>query len=280
MLVFFLLLCYLGSGCSEGTYLAEKKFYHANRRLLELIKDKKQLDPSDERIDDLIFDFKEITMFYPYWDRTMHAHYKLAGLYELKKNYKAAKGEYEIICKHFVKDRENCANALRSIANLYELEENWLEAERMYMRIASEYPYTIVGLLVRPYLARYYYKNGQKEKSERTLEDAVIFYKQAIEANISDAVAISSIEFAIDCYRHLGQPKQAFEFLDYLAAKYPDSVVQLRAFFHLAEFFKHSTDKKEKAIEYYQLILEKYPDAMLAKEAKQEIEKLTKQVKQ
>ncbi len=275
ILLIMLIAIFLGSGCGEGTYRAEKMFWQANYRLKNLIaqKDEKSLTP--DQIDSLIFSFKEITIRYPRWENTSKAHFILASLYLMKSKPETARQEYELVYKDFPSQIELCAMALKNIAVLYELEDKWEQAEQIYRRIIEEYHYTNVGLMVSLNLAQQYKKKGHLEKAKVAFQDALKCYKEVIRQQQNLLTVINAVDFAVACVLNLEGPEPAIEFLQSLKVRYAGSEIELRAIFNIAKVYQYNVNNKEEAIKYYQQILEKDPNRSLGQKAREEIEKLS-----
>ena len=155
---YIILICFIAvvcSGCGEGKYKSEKMFFHAQHKLLEIEQSHKETQTIDaDAANELIIDFKEITMRYPFGAQTMQSYFNIALLYQLKgDNGKAVKG-YLKICEEYPQRPENCANALRFAAEVREKSNDWEKAEKLYQRLKNEYPYTVAGILVPLYFAQ------------------------------------------------------------------------------------------------------------------------------
>ncbi|MCP4649466.1 MAG: tetratricopeptide repeat protein [PVC group bacterium] len=263
------------TGCGEGTYVAEKKFYHAQRRFAETEKNAKDGQLTDAQIDEAILDFKEIVMRYPKWEPSLQAQFKLALLYNKKGNYKQAVKEFEKVCTDFAVDIENGANALRHIANIWEQQNNWLEAEKVYKSIQKDYTYTLVGVLVPIYLAQRYYSIGETEKSRIATIEALDFYKDIIEKQPESIPAAASVNHAADCLRSLGRKEEMIAYLESLLEKYPNALIAQRALLKLAGYYQLREKDNKKASMYYQKLIDNYPNSKLSQKAAKEIKKLT-----
>lgn len=266
------------SGCGEGEYVAEKKYFHANRKLAILEKSAKEGKELDKAlINELVFAYKEIILRYPFWDNAIPAQFNVALLYRMKNDLEQARKEYERICKDNSRDKENCANALRHIANIWEQENNWEEAEKVYKKIHEEYRFTIVGTLVPIYLAQKYYIRGEIEKSKIATEYAYNFYKEFISSQPENIASITAIDFLIECARSLGATDDMAVFIQALADKHPNTVIELRCLYKLGRFYQDVEKQSQAALKYYTEVLQKYPDSKIAQDLSKEIKTFSKE---
>jgi len=269
LVIFFFLLSL--TGCGEGTYVAEKKYFHANIMFYDLRGKDADGSLTNDDIDRVILLFREITMKYPFWERSAEAHLKIGKLLERRKKYDAAIKEYMLIPKNFSKNRELAALALKSAATIYEVRHDWQSAEQIYERIIREYPYTAIGLVVPIYLGKKYAKMNLFDKSEQSYHKAIKFYKSIIEKDVKEDTILRLIDFVLTCCLDLGQNQQALDFLQELEKKDPDSIVAARCLFKTAEIYDLKLNEQTLARQYYQELIERFPKLKISKKVKEKI---------
>ena len=265
-LILLILLAVFCVSCGEGTYISEKKFFHAQHKLLKLeqaIKAGEKID--NEKADSLIMAFKEITIRYPYGKQTMQSYFNIAFLYQLKgENDKAVKG-YLKICEEFPQKLENCANAIRFAAEIREKSNDWEKAEVLYQKLKNEYPYTVAGILVPLYLAQKYHHLGLPDKSVAAAETAVAWYKDVILNHAAEPTSVVAINLLFDSYRILGQKNEFVEFFEQIMKRYPDSKIELLALNKLIAFYYVQPDKQERVTYYFNQMKQKFPKSEITK---------------
>ncbi|RKY34310.1 MAG: hypothetical protein DRP78_06745 [Candidatus Omnitrophota bacterium] len=269
----FVCFCFL-YGCADGTYIAEKKLWHANYKLRQFLTDKDSINNNDERIDELIFSFKEIVMRYPFWERTPQAHFILAKLYKQKKNYSSALKECRKICENFTLRKEDCARALKNIIEIAQLQNDWQEAEKTYETLIKVYSDTSIGLPAMVYLAQEYKKRGELEKAKDIFSNAFEFYKQMISKENAPQISLKAVDLSVICILNLSGANAVTEFLLSLKDEYAGSDIEIQAVLNLAKNFQYNLKQKKEALKYYQYIVEKYPKMNIVPKIKDEIEKL------
>ncbi|MBI4844940.1 MAG: tetratricopeptide repeat protein [Candidatus Omnitrophica bacterium] len=278
-ILLLLVIAYLSvcAGCSDGTYTAEKLFWKANVRFQKLLQGKDTTKDVQKEIDALIFSFSEIILRYPNWKSVPHAHFNIARLYELKNESDKARKEYDKIYEKFSQEAAICVFALNNKAILYERENNWDMAEKIYKQINSLYPYQENTLIVPLYIAQHYMKSDKKEEAQTAFRDALAFYNQAIEnSNETTVLRIGCISYAVSCLLNLEGEEKAVGYLQSLREKYPDPIIDAWTLFNIGKIYQFNLNDKALAIKYYQQIIDKYPDGDLAKKSKAEIEGLSR----
>ncbi|MFH1458948.1 MAG: tetratricopeptide repeat protein [Candidatus Omnitrophota bacterium] len=270
-----LILC---TGCvSEGSFNAEKLLWRADYQWKKNFKEVpagKEEKISEAQRDELIYAYKEITLRYPYWLQTYQAHFKLAKLYLLKGDQQRALKEYDTLCKNFALQPEICAKALKSMAEIYEIQGNWPEAEILYKKIMDEYLNSSIGLLVPLYLAQQYQNQGLTDQAQATFVQALGFYKKIIAEKETALGTLGSIDFAVICILNTKTPQDAIEFLNTLKSNYPNSLIEVRVLWNLARIYQINLNDQIKAKAFYQEIVDKYPQINLAEKAQEQIKDL------
>ncbi|MDD5746734.1 MAG: tetratricopeptide repeat protein [Candidatus Omnitrophica bacterium] len=256
-----LIICGICLGCDDGTYVAEKMYWHAARHEQEMVKRYPQGLPKD-KLDEIILRYREIALKAPFWKGAIHVYFKLAHLYESNKNFTAAEKAYEQVCKDFPFEVEYCANALRMIAINYEEQNEWGKAEKIYDRIHREYSYSLVGLMVPIYVAQRYNAMGKAELSSRKMNEALEFYSATIQSDISQDVTIEAIELIAQCFAGLGREQEGVAFFEKLAQENEGKVTELRSLYKLAQLYYRKKDEfsRGKFEHYIALISRKFPD--------------------
>lgn len=259
------------TGCGEGTYVAEKKFFKANVKFYDLNEKKQKGTLSDKDIDEVILLFKEIALKYPFWPKTAEVHLKIGKLLEQKGKPEAAIKEYEKIVNDFPRNLETAAVALKSIAVYYESRSNWPEAETRYKMIIKNYPYTTIGLVVPIYLAKEYAQKGDFEKARQSYQEAIEFYQGIIEKDVREETILRLMDFMLTCYLDLNQTQQALDFLDKLKNKNQASIVAARCLFKTAEIYEIKLSDQALARKYYEKLIEQFPDLSISEQVREKI---------
>jgi len=269
--IILMLILSVCPGCGDGTYVAEKLNWHALKFEQEILA-AYDGNPPDEAVDELAKDLKEIVMRYPSWRGSSQVHLKLGKIFEDKKKFDQAQEEYRAVYEKFPQQGENASEALKRIAILYEAQNDWKQAKETYSFIQHKYTYTKVGLFVPQYFARRHMALGNKEESWKAFASAVNFYKQTIEKNINDEINMRSMNFLSQCYEIMGQPDQLVEYLNTVMVKHENSNVELAALLNLAQFFEKNPQTRNKALEYYRMVVKRFPDKGIAIKIKEKLD--------
>jgi len=261
------------TGCDSGAYSAEKRFWHASRKYDRLTQNK---DAKAQDYQEMIDTFREITIRYPDWANSARAQFYIGQLYAIENNLPKAREELEVILKEYPANTDICATALFTIAVIYEKEGNWGKAKEALDKVVKDYPDSGTAFQVPLYAAEHYKAKGQTAEAETAYAAAIGKYKKIIADGPKTYGGLMAVDFVVACYGDREQWAEAIDYLATLTRDYPDSLVATKALFVTGAIYQDKLKQPEKALGYYQQIVDKYSKSVFAKPARQLIDLINK----
>jgi len=251
--ILFILVAFYGCG---GDYLPEKYLYKAriNKQKIDI------KSASNEQIDNIISEFHIVTKKWPLSKKAAEAHFEIANLYVAKKEFINAKKELENIVINFSNNAELAADAKFAIGQLYEIEQDDIEkAINSYKELYDLYPLTKKGLYSPLYIAEFYKRNNDIERSNKAYEEAIKHYLRKIEEFGEIKLSAVLQNYIALTYASQGKWQKAVDNWEIIPQKYTQSLLVLPTLITLGEIYFVKLKERSKAIEKYNEVYEKYP---------------------
>ncbi len=267
-----LLACLFISGCEGGTYLAEKRHWHATKKLKSLLTETE--NPTKEDYKPVIDAFREITIRHPRWINTPKVHFQIGQLYEAQGDFQMARKEYGVIKKNFSLNPEISSAAQFKTALTYLLDANWPSTKEEFDKLTKDYPDTKSALQVPIFIAKYYKKIGKEAESEDAYDDALKLYSKKIITffDKTDPKIIFAADFALECYIDRERWEEAISYLDDLISEYPKTVLAPKSLLAAGLISQTKLEDNEKAVKYFDRLIEEYPKSSFSDAAKKQKE--------
>lgn len=252
----------------KGLYNLEKKIWKLQKDYFELAKD--PLTVSDRTFNDLIEKIEVLVKDNPDSDLIREVMILVGRIYELKKDFDAARLEYEHIFNKYKEDDNLSAEVRFLIGKTYEKEGDWEKAELVYRNVSLDYMLTPVGLDVPMYITRYYRKINNYKETLDAYSEAIAHYKIIIAAQPDSLVDLSAMRLLSKCYFEQQRWQESVETLGEILMKYgsssylslKDADVLIKTINVIATFKMKDTDI---AVELYQEIIAQNPKSPLGK---------------
>ena len=180
-----LITALLLTGCREN-YLAEKAYYRANNLLKSIEGSLNKSESEGESLAALepaIKAFSDVKEKYPTSPKAAESLFKIAELRIRQKKFEDARAALRQVIPNFSESGEWASNARFQIAQTYEAESNWTEAEKSYWETAEYHPTHSKGLYAPLYVFLHYKIKMSKDvaKQAEAYQKAVEHYQHYIE---------------------------------------------------------------------------------------------------
>lgn len=261
IIILLLLTMLTLTGC-YGQYKAERDFYLATREYNRFLKniDKAQ----EEDYQQMIVNFRRLTINYPFLDKTAEAQLSIANLYNLQNKLDKALEEYKKVIDNYSNSDEACAKAIFTIGGIYQIKGEGEKAEEYFKKAVEEYPETKTALGIPLYLGRYYKTKEKEEESDAAYLEAISRYKSIIDEDPDGMQGVSAVDYLVSCYVDKGKWQEAVDSLSEIVDKHPQTHVGQKALFVTARIYEIHFQDNEKAEQIYRKIMDKFPNAPLA----------------
>ncbi|MBI4358215.1 MAG: tetratricopeptide repeat protein [Candidatus Omnitrophica bacterium] len=233
-LTFLLLFTFFITGCSSESYRAEKAFYQATKVLKGVTAEQINADPASS-LAPAIASFEKVVEQYPTSPKAAESLFKIADLQFTQKRFKEARETLKKVLPNFSRGGDWAPNARFRIAQLYEAEGRWTEAEKAYWEVADYHPVHQRGFYAPLHILLHYKQLKDTSNQNIAYEKALEHYEQALDA-AGPIQASASIKNAMALV-HLAQnhkEKAREEWLS-IAQDFPSSPFAPLAFLTLAE---------------------------------------------
>jgi len=203
---------------SKSEYAVEKSLWAVQKQYQNIAKDPEAVPPKG--YDDLIERYQKVIHQYPESDKVKMIHFVIGNIYALKKDYEAARRQYEKIKNLYAQDMESVAQAGVRTARTYEMQDNWPKAHEGYQRIVRDYPLTMTGLGVPIYVAAYYKDQNDYEQTLKAFDEAVQYYRKIAKDEDGKQPSFTAMRYLANCYLEQKRWEEAIETLGETLEKY------------------------------------------------------------
>jgi tetratricopeptide (TPR) repeat protein len=234
-----------------GDYLAEKYLFKAN----QLVKNVDLQTISDDQFNKIVKAYEIVTNKWPLSTMSADAHFALANMYVVKKMNDRARQELETIILNFSKNSEIASNARFLFGQTYEIENDLVNADKIYSELYEILPTTKRGLMAPIYIAEMYKKNKDIENSNLAYDKALKHYANKFtELSQIKSGAIFKNYIAL-CYASQGLWNKAIEEWEDLVRLFPDIVLVAPTYLTLGDLYYSKLHERSKAIDAYNKVI-------------------------
>ncbi|MFH0771233.1 MAG: tetratricopeptide repeat protein [Candidatus Omnitrophota bacterium] len=266
---------FIVSGCDSGEYSAEKRFWLASLKYNRLMQNYKTAKPAD--FQEAVNAFREITIRYPFWFNSPKAQFYIGQLSAAQNDISKARDEFSVILKDYSSDKNMCASALFAIARLYEMEGDWNKAKEALEKITKDYSGTGTAFNIPLYIAEHHKKENHVEEANSAYSYALENYKKFVLNNSDKYGSLAALDFVLTCYADQEKWQEAADYLENLIRDYSNSPLAAKSLLMQGVLYQDKLSQPQKAKENYQKVIDKYPDTLFAKSAKQLTDLINKQ---
>jgi len=268
----FVLFSALDSG---GDYALEKKIWKLQRQFNEIAKDPGAVP--DLKYDDVLGKFQAVIDQHPDSKLVPSLYVSLGRLHMMKKDYVAAREQFQLVIRKYPENRELSADALFSAGKTYEVDDNWSKAYETYQSVLKNYPETDIGLSTPLYVAHYYQGKGEEQNAILAYDLAENYYKRVASEHSEKLLGLNALRYLSNCYLEqdrwneaintLGSILEAYASSGHLTVKNTDMMIKtvnVVSAYQLKDY--------DVAIRLYQGILDRNPEHPLRDYLKKVIE--------
>lgn len=205
----------------RGDYLAERKLYFTDKAFTAILKGPEFIPPAF--YDRTAAQYKDIITKYAKTVSSKKARLLLGRLYISKREFDAARGEFNNILKKFPEDKNYCAEALFAIGNSYEAEDKWSKALSTYESIMDDYIGTTRALNTPLYIANYYKRKNDDAGKNNYLLKAAGYYKKIAQAYPNTQLGYIALNYEITSLQLLEKWEVVLEILKNILIDYPNA---------------------------------------------------------
>ena len=270
--VLFLLVCtglviigvvYL-SLYGSRTYLLEKEQFKAQQMIQAL----NGREPTTAELDRVIAQLEKAIAKSPLSSAAAQLHFTIARLYYgIAKDYPKAIDELKKVLLNFSNSPQFATEARFQMGKMYEMQDNWDAALKVYKDIYEYHPLSQKGLYTPLYIAEAYKARGQDAEAKEAYQAALNQYNKLLAqlGDISDSAIV--MNYIALVYASEGLWEKAAEQWEAIVKKYEKSPIIPATLMTLGEVYANRLKERTKAIEAYTRVIADYPESDLALQA-------------
>lgn len=245
----------------RGEYLAERKLYFTDKAFTSILKGPEFIPPAFYA--QTAAQYKDIITKYAKTVSSKKARLLLGGLYVSKKEFAAARGEFNDILKKFPEDKNYCAEALFAIGNSYEAEAKWAEALSTYESIMDNYIGTTRALNTPLHIANYYKRKDDDASKNNYLLKAAGYYKKIAQTYPNSQLGYIALNYEIASFQLLEKWGAVLEMLKNILFDYPNAPDIIRNLRRIEMIAIQRLKAPQRAIDIFEDFIKQYPEHRL-----------------
>ena len=187
-----------------------------------------------------------------------------------KKYDRARQAFRELLDKHEYA-RKDHPRALSLIAQSYEEQKNYEQAQNAYVALVEEFPTHSLTYQTYTYLPEFFRKQGKKQLQEQWYNRAESFFLDNARKYKQENIGAASQEYLSQLYMRYEKWDLAVKALRKLAEDYSDYVFATEAYARMAAIFEEKLDMPDSAQVYYKKQVETYPNHVVSKAVQKKI---------
>lgn len=235
-----------------------------------------ELSAQHGEIDKALEAYQKFLEKYPKHFQVERVEVQIGNIEYRKKNYTAAREWFGKVLQRYPENAVERAEVLFLIAQTYQDEGNWEQAEKYYTEIQNQYPKTLSALKVPLKLALHYEASQDTTQAVQELDQAIQSYLK-IQQESKDPAEVAYVERLEQvAYAQKGDWNKVLENFDESLQK--ETIPMRKGSWLLLKAIvteKKTTDPN-KALTLYQSFLEQYPQHPLAALAQRQYQSLLK----
>ena len=205
----------------KGDYVVEKKIWGLYQQQIDIAKDPAVIP--DRTFEDIIAEYHNIIDRYPDSRLTPGLYIRLGEIYNLRKDYEAARQVFNKVVNLYPDNKELVAEALFKIGRTHEFEQNWVKASEIYNVIIRDYAQTETAMGIPIYIANYYRSENDFQKTMEAYEVAIRYYKKMASDYEGKKVGLNALRYLSNCYLEQNRWTEAIDTLGQMIEKYSTS---------------------------------------------------------
>ncbi|MBN2483171.1 MAG: tetratricopeptide repeat protein [Candidatus Omnitrophica bacterium] len=262
------------SGCTDTRYMAERRFWHAEREAAKIFAKAPSGKLSDEQLAKVIGIYEEVAKDYPLEKVAAQIHFSLSRIYFSQGKFDIARRELTRIVQNFSADTKIAPQAYFGLGNIYEAEKKWPQAKEEYEKIIDLYPLSTLGLTIPMYLVQHYQQVDDQAAKEAAYEKGVKNYMALIDKYNQTSVAPVIKDHLASLHILMGKPQAAIDLWDETIKNYSQGTAPLKAYLSKAGVYENQLKDFPKAIGVYNEFLEKFPNTPIDKDVRYRLGRL------
>ncbi|MDP3919588.1 MAG: tetratricopeptide repeat protein [Candidatus Omnitrophota bacterium] len=240
------------SGCSKS-YMAEKAFYEAEKVLGTISQ-----DAPHEALDKAIAAFEVVAEKYPSTQKAAESLYLISNMKYKQGKFDEAREAMRTVVRNFGGMSEKTGAARFRVAQLYELEGNWIDAEKGYWETAEFHPLHAKGLYSPVHIVLHYRKAGDEKGAAAAYAKALDHF-ETLRNEIGPIEQVIGVKNSLATLHSIhGRGEEAVREWYSISQEFPDSRLAPTALMTAADYASRNGDYQT-AINYYTEFMEKFP---------------------
>ncbi len=252
-------------GCTDRRYMSERMFWHAERKVAEIMKESDGRKLSDARLKEVIDLYEEVAESYPLEPVAANIRFVLSRIYFAQGKTDQARRELTHVIQNFSSNTDVATRAYFGIGNVYESERRWDKAEEEYEKLIDIYPLSTLGLSTPIYIVQHYQKAGDLAGQEKAYAKALKGYQGLLDQYQGTSVMPVIQDHMASLHILMGKPREALKLWDRTLKEYDEGPVAAKAYISKGGVYEQQMKDLPKAIGVYKEFLQKFPDADIAK---------------
>ena len=188
-----------------------------------------------------------------------------------EKKYDRARQAFRELLDNNDYARNDQPRALTLIAQSYEDQQNYEQAQNAYIALVEEFPTHSLTYQTYTYLPEFFRKQGKKQLQEQWYNRAESFFMDNVRKYRNENIGAASQEYLSQLYMRYEKWDLAIKALRKLAEDYSDYVFAAEAYARIAAIFEERLDMPDSAQVYYQKQIETYPNHAVSKAVQKKI---------
>ncbi|MDP1853748.1 MAG: tetratricopeptide repeat protein [Candidatus Omnitrophota bacterium] len=241
----------------RGEYLAERKLFFANKTLSNILKNQESVPSA--LYEKTAKQYKYIISKYPKTISAKGARLLLGRFYISRKEFDAARLEFNKILNQYPEDKNYCAQALFAIGNSYESEDKWNQALSTYENIMNNYIGTPLAMNMPIYIANRYAQKKDDTNKNSYFSKAIEYYQKIAGEYPNTQLGYIAMNSRITCLELMGNWNAALEALQVMVNNYPNtpSVINGLKMIGIISFLK--LKQPQRAVDIYKDFISRHP---------------------
>ena len=194
------------------------------------------------------------------------------GMISLKqKEYDKSRQAFQELIDHHEYARKDHPRALSLIAQGYEEEKNYEQAQNTYIALIEEFSTHALTYQVYTYLPEFFEKQGKKQLQEQWYNRAESFFMDNVRKYRNENIGAASQKYLSQLYMRYEKWDLAVKALQKLTEDYSNYIFAVEAHARTAAIFEEKLNMPDSAQYYYKKQIETFPNSAVSKAVEKKI---------
>lgn len=255
ILISVLVIVYLGLSMidRESEYKAERLLFMTMKRYSAITSNPDVVPP--KLLSSVERSLQKLTEKYPNTRSAKKGYFKLNELYIADKQYDKALALADQMLERYPEDIAMASNAHFTKAIAYQMSEDWESALGEFTILRERYDNTAIGLSVPMHIVRYYRSQGEGDKAESVLREAIQFYDNLRKSFRATALGYVASNFLVQTYMALEQYEDAGRVVQGMLVEYPTDSTLMQNIPYIELIYVQALGQPNRAVNIFRTVL-------------------------